>query len=161
MSRWGHQSREARHELRRRHEAHPFVVLDSVADPAILEQRKPLERERRASAVAEQAFARGRQPSGHADTGVEIELQMLDTKAFGWLERRAAQCCLCVLLGAAVLCPALNLTHAQAALQAPHPWRVVVRVFGAVFLALASKVAVLFEPAHGACSDGRHDLFQI
>jgi hypothetical protein len=87
MARWGHQSRKARHELRRRHEAHPFVVLETVANLAILEQRKPLERERRASAVAEQAFARGRQPSGHADAGVEIELQILDNKTFGWLER--------------------------------------------------------------------------
>jgi hypothetical protein len=27
MARWGYQSRNARHDLRRRHEVHPFAVL--------------------------------------------------------------------------------------------------------------------------------------
>ena len=59
MARWGYQRRKARQELGRRHEPHLVGVFDTVADPAILEHRKPLEREGRASAVAKEAFARG------------------------------------------------------------------------------------------------------
>jgi hypothetical protein len=57
--------------------------------------------------------------------------------------------------------PALQLTHAQAALQAPHPRRVGVRARTGIRLVIASKVAVLLQPADAARRDGRHDLFQI
>jgi hypothetical protein len=51
---------------------------------------------------------------------MEIELEMLGTKAFGWLRQRADQCVVCVLLGAAALRPTAELTHAALRRQRIH-----------------------------------------
>jgi hypothetical protein len=84
-----------------------WSVFDAVTDLAVVEHGEPLEREGRTSAVAEQAFACGGQPSGHPDAGVEIELQVLRAQALGRLRQRASSCWASALLGAAVLDPAL------------------------------------------------------
>jgi hypothetical protein len=161
MARWGHQCGKTCQELYRCHQPHLVGVLDPVTDPAVVEHGEPLERDGRASTVAEQAFACGGQTSGHADAGVEIELQVLSAQTLGRLRQRETPCWVSALLGAAVLGPALQLSHAQAALQASHPGRGRVRVLGGVFVVLASKVAVLFEPANGSDGDDRDDLLQV
>jgi hypothetical protein len=92
---------------------------------------------------------------------VEIELQVLRTQTLARLRQRATRRWVSVLLGAAVLGQVLQLTHTQAALQAAHPRRGGVQVFGGVFVVVASKVAVLLEPPNGAGGNSRHDLFQV
>jgi hypothetical protein len=93
MARWRHQRRQACEELHGRHESHLVGVFESVTDLAVVEHGEPLEREGRTSAVAEQAFACGGQPSGHADAGVEIELQVLCAQALCRLRQRANSRC--------------------------------------------------------------------
>lgn len=111
MARRGYQSSQARQKLRRRHEPHLVGILDPITDPAVVEHGKPLERERRASTVAEQAFARSGQTVGNADAGVEIELQVLGTEAVGGLRQRAGARRVWVVLGAAVFRTALELRN--------------------------------------------------